>query len=74
MPPDPSLLAVIGSVLGAMLVGIVVLGRPNGSVVLTKVEQRLDAVRGAGRATMTEVAAAVEVFRVSVYAWGCGDS
>ena len=44
-----------------MLVGIVVLGRPGMAlVVLSKVEQRLDAVRAVlGGATVTEVAAAV---------------
>ncbi len=39
-------------------------------VVLSKVEQRLDAVRAVlGGATVTEVAAAVGVSRVSVHAW-----
>ena len=54
-----------------MLVGIVVLGRPGMAlVVLSKVEQRLDAVRAVlGGATVTEVAAAVGVSRVSVHAW-----
>lgn len=54
-----------------MLVGIVVLGRPGMAlVVLSKVEQRLDAVRAVlAGATVTEVAAAVGVSRVSVHAW-----
>ena len=54
-----------------MLVGIVVLGRPGMAlVVLSKVEQRLDAVRAVlSGATVTEVAAAVGVSRVSVHAW-----
>ena len=39
-------------------------------VVLSKVEQRLDAVRAVlGGATVTEVAAAVGVSRVRVHAW-----
>src|SRR6478735_465690 len=54
-----------------MLVGIVVLGRPGMAlVVLSKVEQRLDAVRAVlAGASVTEVAAAVGVSRVSVHAW-----
>src|SRR6476661_3529353 len=53
-----------------MLVGVVVLGKPGMAlVVLSKVEQRLDAVRAVlGGATVTEVAAAVGVSRVSVHA------
>jgi transposase InsO family protein len=52
-------------------VGVVVLGKPGMAlVVLSKVEQRLDAVRAVlGGATVTEVAAAVGVSRVSVHAW-----
>src|SRR3954453_19731664 len=39
-------------------------------VVLSKVEQRLDAVRAVlGGASVTEVAAGVGVWRVSVHAW-----
>ena len=42
-------------------------------VVLSKVEQRLDADRAVlGSASMTEVAAAVGVSRVSVHAWLSG--
>src|SRR5690242_15099013 len=54
-----------------MLVGIVAFGRPGMAlVVLSKVEQRLDAVRAVlAGASVTEVAAAVGVSRVSVHAW-----
>ena len=57
-------------ILGSAFVGAVTWGAGVALVVLSKVEQRLDAVRAVlAGATVTEVAAAVGVSRVSVHAW-----
>lgn len=57
-------------ILGSAFVGAVTWGAGVALVVLSKVEQRLDAVRAVlAGPSVTEVAAAVGVSRVSVHAW-----